>query len=114
MPNINVEFNEPTFEELKKCKPEGYTWARYILASRWIMGRLASEPKTEWGEEWGQKEPFKFSKPCHHSGYCSYGQIVEMFPLQGKERDEKSCKVFGHDCPVFYLAEPMSEKIPEE
>ena len=25
------------------------------------------------------------------------------------ERDERSCRIFGHDCPVFYVAEPLTE-----
>ena len=49
-------------------------------------------------------------KPCHSCGFCPYGQLVEEYPLQGEKRDEVSCKVFGHDCPAYYMAEPLSEK----
>ena len=43
------------------------------------------------------------TKPCNELKYCPYGYLVEFFPLE--ERDEYSCGVFGHDCPVYYLAE---------
>lgn len=43
-------------------------------------------------------------KPCKIMEFCPYGALVEMFPLQ-KPRNEMSCSEFGHDCPVFYLAE---------
>ena len=45
-------------------------------------------------------------KPCHNMGYCPYGQLVEEYPLS---KSDRSCKVFGHDCPVFYLAEFITE-----
>ncbi len=47
-------------------------------------------------------------KPCHKLGYCPYGAMVEAFQLK-KKRDKVSCKVFGHDCPMFYNAEDLSE-----
>jgi hypothetical protein len=43
-------------------------------------------------------------KPCRMMAFCPYGELVEMFPLQ-KRRTKRSCKIFGHDCPVFYVAE---------
>ena len=43
-------------------------------------------------------------KPCKMIAFCPYGSLVEMFPLQAP-RNEMSCSEFGHDCPVFYLAE---------
>lgn len=50
----------------------------------------------------------KAEKPCHKLGWCPYGQLVEEFPLvHGKF----SCKVFGHDCPVFYHKENLKEEI---
>jgi hypothetical protein len=49
----------------------------------------------------------KGNQPCHFCGYCPYGKLVEEFPL--KERSKYSCKVFGHDCPAYYQAEPMAE-----
>lgn len=47
-------------------------------------------------------------KPCWELKYCPYGPLVEQFTLK-KERDSESCRIFGHDCPVFYVAEPFSE-----
>ena len=44
-------------------------------------------------------------KPCRGCGFCPYGILVEEFPLVDNE-DEFSCSIFGHDCPVFYVAEP--------
>jgi hypothetical protein len=63
----------------------------------------------------------KIEKPCRCCGYCPYGQLVEEYPLhpehKGKDLNKLaeigelftgySCKVFGHDCPVFYQAEPF-------
>jgi len=45
-------------------------------------------------------------KPCLVLGYCPYGCIVECFPFTDKEL---SCPVFGHDCPMHYNAEELSE-----
>ncbi|MGQ8871155.1 HNH endonuclease [Paenibacillus sp. TSA_86.1] len=47
-------------------------------------------------------------KPCWELKYCPYGPIVEDFPLK-KDRDDHSCRIFGHDCPVFYVSEPLTE-----
>jgi len=44
--------------------------------------------------------------PCRELDYCPYGQLVELFPFS---EDEKSCGVFGHDCPVHYHREDMAE-----
>jgi hypothetical protein len=50
-------------------------------------------------------------KPCKELGYCPYGPLVEDFPLYEDEPTEKSCSVFGHDCPVFYVAEPFMDGV---
>lgn len=42
--------------------------------------------------------------PSKKLGYCPYGYLVEEFPL---EHGERSCPVYGHDCPVFYVAEAV-------
>ena len=47
-------------------------------------------------------------KPCWELKYCPYGPLVEQFPLQ-LDRDERACRIFGHDCPVFHVAEPLTE-----
>ena len=51
----------------------------------------------------------KTIKPCKLCGFCPYGQLVEEFKLR-ENKSEFSCKVFGHDCPVFYHAEPLAEE----
>ena len=47
-------------------------------------------------------------KPCWELKYCPYGPLVEEFPLPEKD-DERSCRIFGHHCPVFHVAEPLTE-----
>lgn len=64
-------------------------------------------------QRWGQKIQWKrrvkaVCKPCWEIKYCPYGPLVEDFPLKSNP-DEKSCRIFGHDCPVFYVAEPLTE-----
>lgn len=48
-------------------------------------------------------------KPCQICCFCPYGQLVEEFPIS-KKRSDYSCEVFGHDCPVYYHAEPFCEE----
>ncbi len=57
------------------------------------------------------KENLTKEKPCKKLGWCPYGQLVEAFPL---EDHEISCKIFGHDCPMFYHAEGVSENELED
>ena len=64
-------------------------------------------------QDWGKKINWdtrikSVCKPCWEIKYCPYGPLVEKFPLTEK-RDEKSCRIFGHHCPVFYVAEPFTE-----
>ena len=47
-------------------------------------------------------------KPCRRLGFCPYGGLVEEYPLRIK-RDGKSCKTFGHDCPIYYQGEYLCE-----
>lgn len=46
-------------------------------------------------------------KPCWEIKYCPYGPLVEDFPFV--DNGSKSCIIFGHDCPVFSIAEPFTE-----
>jgi len=63
----------------------------------------------EWAKKVNWEERVKaVCKPCWELKYCPYGPLVEDFPLKS-ENDEKSCRIFGHDCPVFYVAEPFTE-----
>lgn len=52
-------------------------------------------------------KPNEITKPCRSCGYCPYGQLVEEYPLSDSEI---SCEVFGHDCPVYYMAEFITEE----
>lgn len=63
----------------------------------------------EWGEkiDWNKRVK-SVCKPCWEIKYCPYGVLVEEFPLK-KENDDRSCRIYGHDCPVFYVAEPLTE-----
>jgi HNH endonuclease len=62
-----------------------------------------------WAEKIAREKRVKaVCKPCWEIRYCPYGPLVEQFPLRVK-RDERSCRIFGHDCPVFYVAEPLTE-----
>ncbi len=62
-----------------------------------------------WGEKIDWKKRVKaVCKPCWEIKYCPFGPIVEDFPIN-QEQTEKSCRIFGHDCPVFYTAEPFTE-----
>lgn len=64
---------------------------------------------SQWGKKinWNQRVK-AICKPCWELKYCPYGPLVEEFPLQS-ERNDKSCRIFGHDCPVFHIAEPLTE-----
>ena len=56
-----------------------------------------------------REENLKKKKPCYILGYCPYGGIVEAFKLRNEPHPIVSCGIFGHDCPMFYNAEDMSE-----
>lgn len=61
--------------------------------------------------------PALLEKPCGVLMWCPYGPLVEDFPLANRKSRRSNrrtpmakpepCAVFGHDCPVFYVAEPM-------
>lgn len=62
-----------------------------------------------WGEkiDW-TKRVKAVCKPCWELKYCPYGPLVETFPL-GDTGDKRTCRIFGHVCPVFDVAEPFTE-----
>lgn len=73
------------------------------------MKRKEMGPIQIWGEKIDWKKRVKaVCKPCWEIKYCPFGPIVEDFPISRKPT-EKSCRIFGHDCPVFYTAEPFTE-----
>ncbi len=63
----------------------------------------------EWGEriDW-EKRVKAVCKPCWEIKYCPYGPLIERFPLR-EIRDDRSCRIFGHDCPAFSVSEPLTE-----
>ncbi|MBP1637318.1 MAG: endonuclease [Bacteroidetes bacterium] len=64
---------------------------------------------SEWGEKTNWTQRVKaICKPCWELKYCPYGPLVEDFPIKD-ENDDESCRIFGHDCPVFYVAQPLTE-----
>ena len=66
-------------------------------------------PIQEWGREIDWKRRVKaVCKPCWEIKYCPYGILVEDFDLRD-EQDDKGCRIYGHDCPVFYVSEPFTE-----
>jgi len=73
------------------------------------MKKLKKGPIQKWGEkiDW-EKRVKAVCKPCWEIKYCPYGPFVEDFPNK-ENPDEKSCRIFGHDCPVFYVSEPLTE-----
>lgn len=48
-------------------------------------------------------------KPCWELKYCPYGVLVENFELRDEPDDPYRCRIFGHLCPVFLVAEPLTE-----
>lgn len=71
--------------------------------------KAKKNPLQKWGEEIQWKKRAKaVCKPCWEIKYCPYGPLIEEFPLK-EAPDEKSCRIFGHDCPVFCVAEPLTE-----
>jgi len=60
-------------------------------------------------DDWNGKQQSTILEACRKTlqirEFCLYGSLVEMFPLQDHRRNKMSCSEFGHDCPVFYLAE---------
>lgn len=69
----------------------------------------SDNPIQRWGNniKW-EKRTKAVCKPCWELKYCPYGILVEDFPIK-KDSDDKSCRIYGHDCPVFYTNEPFTE-----
>jgi len=113
MPSINIKLTDEELEELKEFKKKkDETWKRFLFRGLWLKGCLLREPDKTF-DSWAVDDLEKYKgikreKPCHKTGICPYGQLVEEFPIL-RERNEFSCKVFGHNCPVFYCAAPYRE-----
>jgi len=71
--------------------------------------RIENDPLQQWCKRINWEKRIKaVCKPCWEIKYCPYGPLVERFTLK-EQRDERSCRIFGHDCPVFFVAEPLTE-----
>ena len=66
-------------------------------------------PIQKWAEkiDWDRRIQ-AVCKPCWELKYCPYGPLVEEFPLPETDT-HRSCRIFGHECPVFSVAEPLTE-----
>lgn len=64
-------------------------------------------------EKWKGRSKGKYisaiCKPCWEIKYCPYGVLVEDFELRDEPSDPYRCRIFGHLCPVFLVAEPLTE-----
>jgi len=77
-----------------------YSMARYSI-KRCRM-------KSKWLNNTIIRYPLLVIRPCHKLRYCPYGELIEEYPLNIKGK--YSCKVFGHDCPAYYLPEDTMEE----
>lgn len=63
-------------------------------------------------EDWKKRSSGKYinaiCKPCWELKYCPYGVLVENFEIV-EISSPYYCRVFGHLCPVFRVAEPFTE-----
>ena len=80
--------------------------------SKWLNNKRQihfPDKDSNFGKDGNGKDMlYRINKPCLDCNFCPFGQLIEAFPLK-KKSDKVSCKVFGHDCPVFYMAEPFAE-----
>lgn len=64
-------------------------------------------------EEWKKRSNGTYinaiCKPCWELKYCPYGVLVEDFEVRHDADDPYACRIFGHLCPVFVVAEPLTE-----
>ncbi len=72
------------------------------------MDRFASAFK-KWSGRSKNNKIQAVCKPCWELKYCPYGVIVEQFDIS--EDNNYACRIFGHECPVFTIAEPYTETI---
>lgn len=63
----------------------------------------------EWKKRSTEEYINAICKPCWELRYCPYGVLVENFEVRGEIDAPYRCRVFGHICPVFKIAEPLTE-----
>jgi hypothetical protein len=73
------------------------------------MTKSSKKPIQKWAEKinWDRRVQ-AVCKPCWELKYCPYGPLVEEFPVPDVDT-HRSCKIFGHECPAFAVAEPFTE-----
>lgn len=73
------------------------------------MKKKAKNPIQNWAEKIDWDRRIKaVCKPCWELKYCPYGPLVERFPAPEIDT-HRSCRIFGHECPIFFVAEPLTE-----
>jgi len=73
------------------------------------MKRKAKNSIQNWAEKIDWDRRIKaVCKPCWELKYCPYGPLVERFPAPETDT-HRSCRIFGHECPIFFVAEPLTE-----
>ena len=70
------------------------------------MDNKISKAFEQWKRRMKGSDIRAICKPCWELKYCPYGALVESFPI---DDDEYSCLIFGHQCPVFHIAELFTE-----
>jgi len=81
-----------------------------------LAGFAPDTPDEEVRHYFEEEFPKEIERPCGVLSWCPYGPLVEQFPLAGDgpgayhpHIEPLECGVFGHDCPVFYMAEPFAD-----
>jgi hypothetical protein len=73
------------------------------------MKKKSKDPIQNWAEKIDWDRRIKaVCKPCWELKYCPYGPLVEGFPAPETDT-HRSCRIFGHECPIFFVAEPLTE-----
>lgn len=94
----------------KKNKPNGS-----IDEAVKVLAGFAPETPDEVVRDFFDKEfPESIERPCGVLSWCPYGPLVEQFPPVGSPPgnphvEPVACGVFGHYCPVYYVAEPFAD-----
>jgi len=88
---------------------ENFESEYYDKNRKYRMKKKSKGPIQKWAEkiDWDRRIQ-AVCKPCWELKYCPYGPLVEEFPLPEIDT-HRSCRIFGHECPVFSVAEPLTE-----
>ena len=76
-------------------------WERALSYASGMSGESMVEGHQKRKDDWHQG----LKMPCVGLGYCPYGPLVENFPMSDDVLT--GCRVFGHECPVFTMAEKV-------